>query len=144
MSVALLSPLIARHRVKSYELDSFGHVNNAVYLNLFEGARNEYMLQRGLSFSDFSTWKAHPIVAEAWVRFRRPAFVDDVLIIHGSVENASAVSFTILYRIERESDGQCLSDGSTRMAFVDSSGKPTRIPQAFKEKFIESRDLSSL
>lgn len=138
MTIPLLSPLIARHRVKSYELDSFGHVNNAVYLNLFEGARNEYMLQRGLSFTDFSIWKAHPIVAEAWVRYRRPAFVDDELVIHGSVQNASAVSFTIHYRIVREQDGQWLSEGTTRMAFVDTEGRPTRIPQAFKEKFIES------
>jgi YbgC/YbaW family acyl-CoA thioester hydrolase len=134
-------PLTARHRVKSYELDSFGHVNNAVYLNLFEGARNEYMLQRGLSFADFSVWKAHPIVAEAWVRYRRAAFVDDKLVILGAVENASNVSFTIRYRIEREGDGQWLAEGTTRMAFVDPEGKPTRIPQAFKEKFIESRGV---
>ncbi len=134
---SLYLPLLARHRVRSYELDSYGHVNNAVYLNLFEGARNEYLLQRGLNFNDFSDWKAHPIVSEAAIRYRRPAFVDDWLLIHGSVEKASAVSFTIRYRIEREQDGEWITEGTTRMAFVDENGKPTRIPAGFREKFIE-------
>lgn len=136
MNDSSTGPLLAVHQVKSYELDSFGHVNNAVYLNLFEGARNEYMLQRGLRFSAFSAWKAHPIVAEAHVHYRRPAFVDDRLLIHGAVEDAGTVTFTIRYRIQREQDGVWLAEGTTRMAFVDSSGKPARIPEEFRNKFI--------
>ena len=32
--------------VRGYELDSFGHVNNAVYLNYLEQARWEMFLER--------------------------------------------------------------------------------------------------
>jgi len=96
------------------------------------------MLQRGLQFTCFAEWKAHPIVAEAAVKYRRPSFVDDRLMIFGSVEQASAVSFTIRYHIKRQQDGEWIAEGTTRMAFVDDKGKPTRIPEEFRAKFIEN------
>ncbi len=141
MPDSVYPPLLARHRVKSYELDSFGHVNNAVYLNLFEGARNEFLLQRGLHFGDFAAWQAHPIVAEAQVQYKRPAFADDALLIHGFVSQAGSASFVIQYRIERETDRELIATGSTRMAFVDYGGKPTRIPAVFRDKFIAREQL---
>jgi len=39
--------LISHHRVASYELDSFGHVNNAVFLNYLEKARCDFLRARG-------------------------------------------------------------------------------------------------
>ena len=36
-----------RLNVRSYELISFGHVNNATYLNYLEYARGDYLRQRG-------------------------------------------------------------------------------------------------
>lgn len=139
MSATSSFPLLARHQVKSYELDSYGHVNNAVYLNLFEGARNDYLLQRGLKIRDFTDWGTHPIVAEATVLYRRPAWADDQLLIHGQIEKYSAVSFTIRYRIERENDAELIAEGTTRMAFVDSEGKITRIPERFRECFLQAK-----
>lgn len=141
MPLTDIPPLLARHRVKSYELDSYGHVNNAVYLNLFEGARNDFLLQRGLKISDFVDWGAHPIVTEAHLQYKRPALADDSLLIHGFVSEAGSASFVIQYRIERETDHELIAAGSTRMAFVDHNGKPTRIPAVFKEKFIASEQL---
>ncbi len=45
--------LVSYHTVTSYELDSFGHVNNAVFLNYLEKARCDFMTLKGLRFDDF-------------------------------------------------------------------------------------------
>ena len=40
-------------KVRSYELDSFGHVNNANFLNYLEAARGNFLEEYGLSFKHF-------------------------------------------------------------------------------------------
>jgi len=41
--------------VRSYELDSFGHVNHAVYLNYFEYARFQALAEGGFPYSELET-----------------------------------------------------------------------------------------
>ena len=37
-------------RVRTYECDAYGHVNNAVYLHYLELARDHYLTDRGLDY----------------------------------------------------------------------------------------------
>ena len=39
--------------VRSYECDSYGHVNNAVYLNYLEFARMDFLDASGFRYKDF-------------------------------------------------------------------------------------------
>lgn len=52
-------------------LDTFGHVNNATYLKLFEEARWELFTARGFGLKDVQTNRIGPVILEAHVRFRR-------------------------------------------------------------------------
>ena len=65
--------LSATVRVRTYELDSFGHVNNSVYLNYFEEARAEYLLQLGVSFDDFAKAGCQLVIVESYVKYISPA-----------------------------------------------------------------------
>ena len=69
--------LTAFVRVRTYELDSFGHVNNAEYLHYLEEARSEYLRQLGLSFNDFERLGVHLVIIEAHVRYVTPARYGD-------------------------------------------------------------------
>jgi YbgC/YbaW family acyl-CoA thioester hydrolase len=68
--------LIAR----GYELDSYGHINNAVYLNYFEHARWEYFreldIYRSLQESDNL-----PVVTDVHIRYQREIRLFDELTI---------------------------------------------------------------
>lgn len=124
------------HRVVSYELDSFGHVNNAVFLQFLEKARNDFMLQKGLSFADFSRWGCFPVVTKATLIYKAPAYADDPLSIKGWITDWSQTSFTLRYEIIHQEKKQLLLIGETSHVFVNANNKPTRLPAQFFEKFI--------
>jgi len=128
--------LLSRLRVRSCDVDSFGHVNNAVYLQYCEGARNDFMLERGLVFADFRTWNAGPVLAKATLDFRQPAVTDDELIIRGVLVFSGRIRFRIDHEIVRGLDGVLICRAQLDFAFVDlATGRPCRIPEAFRTAF---------
>jgi acyl-CoA thioester hydrolase len=126
--------LTARIRVRTYELDSFGHVNNAVYLQYFEEARSEYLLQLGLSFEDFARTQTQFVITEARVRYVSSARYGDELLITGEIESAGPATALFTYKVT--CDGTLIAEGETRGAFLSAAtGRPIRTPEPFKSAF---------
>jgi YbgC/YbaW family acyl-CoA thioester hydrolase len=79
--------------VRGYELDSYGHVNNAVYLNYFEQARWEIFRQLDLT-DYFGQNGLFLVVTEMQVRYSREAKLFDELTIRtGITEEAPYLVF---------------------------------------------------
>ena len=130
------NPLTAVVRVRSYELDSFGHVNNAVYLNYLEEARSEFLRQIGLSFHDFARLGVHLVIVEASVRYVSPARYGDEIVIAGAFTEVRPASLTIEYTLTDRASGRVVATARTRGAFADpATGKPARAPRAFRDAF---------
>jgi YbgC/YbaW family acyl-CoA thioester hydrolase len=127
-------PLHHRIKVKSYELDSFGHVNNAVYFNYLEEARCEYMEQQGLSFNNFHDWQAFAFVVGAQIRYTSPAKFGDILDVRGAFSAMRRTSFSIDYEIFNESTGRVCAVADMTFGFVNGAGKIIPIPTEFREK----------
>lgn len=60
-----------RFQVLEKHLDSFGHVNNAVYLELFEEARWDFITERGFGLQAIKDRKLGPVLLELNLRFKR-------------------------------------------------------------------------
>jgi YbgC/YbaW family acyl-CoA thioester hydrolase len=116
-------------------MDSFGHVNNAVFLNYLEKARGDFLLAKGLKFNDFFKWNAFPLVVKVNLEYKYPAYADDRLLIKGKVIAHTATSFTMHYEITNQ-DNRLVLVGETFHVFVDKNNRPTRIPKEFKENFL--------
>lgn len=126
--------LTARIRVRTYELDSFGHVNNAVYLQYFEQARDEYLRLMGLSFDDFARTQTQFVITEARVRYIQSARYGDELLITGEISELGPASSLFTYKVTR--DSTLIAEGETRGAFLSATtGRPIRIPEPFKSAF---------
>ena len=124
-------------KVRSYELDSFGHVNNAVYLNYLEFARCEYMQHRGLGFQDFFRWKAYPLVVRAEIDYKSPTRVDDELEIRGTITDVRRTSFAINYTIINTGTQKLALNAKMWFAFINEQQKSCSIPKEFLEKMIK-------
>jgi len=68
-----------RLKVRSYELDSQGHVNYAVYLSYLEYARVATMEQLGIPFQDYLRERKYIVIAEVRLKYLYPATLGDEL-----------------------------------------------------------------
>lgn len=57
--------------IRERHLDSFGHVNNATYFEIFEEARWDLISQRGYDLHYVQKVKQGPVILEAQVQFRK-------------------------------------------------------------------------
>lgn len=58
-------------QILEHHLDSFGHVNNAKYLELYEQARWDFISRNGYGLEQIRDLKKGPIVLDVSCRFRR-------------------------------------------------------------------------
>ena len=89
MSDPLLAgfPVVVEQAVVWGEMDSYRHVNNAVYFRYFESARLEYF--RRMGWMEFEqTTGVGPILAATQARFRKPLTYPDTIVV---AARASAV-----------------------------------------------------
>jgi acyl-CoA thioester hydrolase len=115
--------------VRTYECDSYGHVNNAVYLQYLEYARWHYLKDIGFDYERARKAGYGTYVARIEIDYKRPALTDDVLTIASTPVKKGAVSGTIHQVITRGEE--TIAEAKVTWAFVDSSGRPVRIPPEF-------------
>lgn len=132
-------PFHHRIKVRSHNLDSFGHVNNAVYFQYLEEARCEYMEERGLSFNSFHEWQAFAFVVGAEIQYKSPAKYGHILDIRGAFSRARRTSFTIDYEIYNESTDRVCAIARMSFGFVDAEEKIIKIPVAFRQKMMDGQ-----
>jgi acyl-CoA thioester hydrolase len=112
--------------VRTYECDAYGHVNNANYLHYLEYARHEYLKAIGFDYAGCVARGYGLYVTRAEIDFRHPAFFDDRLTIESEAVKKGVVSGTLAQTIRH--DDTVVATARISWAFVDSAGKPTRIP----------------
>ena len=113
-------------KVRSYECDSYGHVNNANYLNYLEFARYELLKDVGFDYPAMVKAGYGVFVARIEIDYKKPAITDDELLIKSWPVKKGAVSGVIAQQVWREDD--LLIDAKVTWAFVDSNGMPAKIP----------------
>ena len=64
-------PFSLHMKVRDYECDMQGIVNNAIYQHYLEHARHEYLLSRGFSFPDLTARGIILVVVRAEIDYRR-------------------------------------------------------------------------
>jgi acyl-CoA thioester hydrolase len=114
-------------QVRSYECDSYGHVNNANYLNYLEFARYEFLKSIGFDYPKVIGSGYGMYVARIEIDYKKAAFTDETLVIRSWPVKKGAVSGIIAQRILRGED--IIVEAKVTWAFVDSKGVPTRVPK---------------
>lgn len=113
------------------DVDAMNVVYYGNYLRFFEKGRAELMRSTGKSYAELADEGMHLPVTEAGVRYKRPAFYDDELIIETTLAWLKKASLRFEYRILKGGEGAEaeLVTGFTAHACVDKSGKVTPIPE---------------
>lgn len=67
--------------IREQHLDSYGHVNNATYLALYEEARWEAITQRGYGYKKVHETGLGPVVLDINVRFSKELKLREMIVI---------------------------------------------------------------
>ncbi|MCQ2580541.1 MAG: acyl-CoA thioesterase [Treponemataceae bacterium] len=119
------------HTVRSYECDSYSHVNNAVYLNYLEYARTEFMRDIGFDYNACVKAGFYLYVTHIDIYYKISAFLDDVLTIETEPLKTGAVSGTFKQTIKKQ-DGSVCAEAQVSWASVNAkTQRPSKIPEEF-------------
>jgi acyl-CoA thioester hydrolase len=123
-------------RVRYYELDSFAHVNNAVYVNYLQEAAIEASSDAGFTPSWYRERGVGWVIRKISIRYYLPASYQDELKVRTWISGIRRVSSTREYTIERAGDGAPVVRATINWVFINrESGQPTRIPNEFTSAF---------
>lgn len=108
--------------IRESHLDSFGHVNNAVYMKLFEEARWELIHARGYGMAEVQKEKKGPIVLEVSIQFKKELKLREQIEIHTKVLELRDRFFRLEQTILNEK-GQAAAVAQFQMGFFDLSAR---------------------
>ena len=124
-------------RIYWEDTDAGGIVFYANYLKFFERARSEWVRATlGLGQGELKE-KAGGlfVVAEVGVKYRRPARLDDELLVSAAVQSVAGAAVNIAQEARLRADGTLLCEGHFRLVWVDvATLRPARIPKHVSEK----------
>jgi acyl-CoA thioester hydrolase len=127
--------------VRFRDVDSMGHVNNAVYLTYFEVARAHYW--RSLGEQESRRIRTY-VVARAECDFRSPATLDDDLECCLRVARFGRTSFVFEYLLRDRRGGRTVAEGRTVLVMFDyAAARPRALDEPFKEavRRFEGREI---
>jgi acyl-CoA thioester hydrolase len=120
----------ARWRVRTYELDVNGHVNNAVYLNWAEQIATEHVEAAGFGQGWVLARGGAWVVRRHEITYRRPAVYGDELELTTrptSIKGARGLRHTTVSRV---ADGAMVAEINTEWVWVQLPDyRPGRVPE---------------
>jgi acyl-CoA thioester hydrolase len=130
-------PVIIELPVVWGEMDSYRHVNNAVYFRYFESARLEYF--RRLGWFEFEEQTGvGPILAATSARFRRPLTYPDTIHVAARVSAVEEDRFTMQYRLVSRKLGAVAAEGTgTIVTYHYARGTKTPVPEELRRRISE-------
>ncbi|GAB4367159.1 MAG: thioesterase family protein [Calditrichia bacterium] len=124
-----------RLKVRSYECDSYGHVNNAVYLNYMEFARMEALQENGFTLDSMKANNYLVVVRRIEIDYKLPLFMGEEIVIKTFLSDARTSSGTFTQQIFRAKDDKLCAEGKVTWVFTNLTGKPIPIPPEIREAF---------
>lgn len=151
-------------RVYYEDTDAGGIVYHARYLHFMERARTEWLRETGLDHQ--TLLQQHQlgfVVAGIAIKYRRPAYLDDVLVVETTIEQASRARVQLNQCISRQTNkddmgasttsicseatvnlsivswGNSVKDDNREATSGSSVIKPSRLPVELYDKMIQKK-----
>lgn len=117
-------------RVRTYECDNYGHVNNATYLNYLEYARLELLRAENIDYLGMIKDGFGIFIAEVNIQYLKGALADDILTITTTPVDSGGAFGVVQQEIWRGEE--LITRAKVKWVSVDSQGRPRRIPPQIK------------
>ena len=128
-----MAPFLHSLRVRYNECDQQNAVFNANHLVYFDVTITELWREAFGSYGAMAKLGVDLVVAEANIRYLKPAHFDDVLDVALSIERFGTTS--MMTRVQVARDGTPITEGVLRYVVIDlKTGGKTPIPDAVRDR----------
>jgi acyl-CoA thioester hydrolase len=111
-------------KVRDYECDLQGIVNNAVYFNYLEHARHEFLLANKVDFAQLAKDKINLVVMRSELDFKQSLVPGDEFYVYVEPERLSKLKFGFRQTVVRKSDEKVMLKGLIIGTSVNERGRP--------------------
>lgn len=118
-------PIVPRYA----ETDKGGVIHHSVFPVWFEMGRTELLRANGIVYKDLENAGVFFVVAELRIKYRRPVFYDEALLLETTCSHVTAAKVEHTYRLLRRETGLLLTEGSSTLACISAERKVCRIPE---------------
>ena len=126
-------------KVRDYELDQYGVVNNAIYLNYLEHTRHEFLNGIGIDPAAVAQDGQSLALSEINVRYRGPLRSREHFRVDLTIAEVRGARVIIDQRIVSHPEGRPVLEARATAVFLDRNGQPLRISEAHRKAFAPYR-----
>ncbi|MFT5550323.1 MAG: acyl-CoA thioester hydrolase [Candidatus Azotimanducaceae bacterium] len=114
-------------KVRDYECDMQGVVNNGIYQNYLEHARHEFLMSKGINFAEMVMNKINLVVVRAELDYRDSLKSGDSFEVRSNIQKISKVRFEFLQDIYRISDSKLMLQARIIGTSLNDRGRPFKL-----------------
>jgi acyl-CoA thioester hydrolase len=134
-----------RFRVRHDELDSFGHLNNAVCVKYMQEAAIRASADAGFGLSWYAKRHAAWVVRRLEIRYYLQVLYGDELEVATWISECGRSTCTREYDVTRASDGERVARGRALWVYIDAhKGRPLRLPEEVKAALSPAGEKAAL
>ncbi|KZN31939.1 acyl-CoA thioesterase [Pseudoalteromonas luteoviolacea] len=121
-------------KVRDYECDLQGIVNNSVYFNYLEHARHEFLAYKGIDFAALAEQKINLVVIRSEMNYKDSLKPADEFYVEVEAQKVSKLKFAFHQKVIRKHDQKLMLDAIVTGTSVNERGRPF-LPQEIELLF---------
>lgn len=111
-------------KVRDYECDMQGIVNNGVYFNYLEHARHEFLHSKGIDFAELARQQINLVVVRSEMDYKAPLTSGDEFVVTVAYEPISKLRFGFRQQVRRKCDDKVMLDALVIGTAINAKGRP--------------------